>query len=46
VFISLTSLDEESKRALEPRAASPQARLRLVRELTSAGAPQQGGLFD
>ncbi len=39
VFISITSLDETLKRTLEPRAASPQARLRVVRELTSAGVP-------
>ena len=39
VFISVTSLDEKLKRTLEPRAASPQARLRVVRELTSAGVP-------
>ena len=39
VFISITSLDEALKRTLEPRAASPQARLRVVRELTSAGVP-------
>jgi len=39
VFISITSLDEALKRTLEPRAASPQARLRVVRELTAAGVP-------
>ena len=39
VFVSITSLDETLKRTLEPRAASPQARLRVVRELTSAGVP-------
>ena len=39
VFISVTSLDEALKRTLEPRASSPQARLRVVRELTSAGVP-------
>jgi DNA repair photolyase len=39
VFISITSLDEALKRTLEPRAASPQARLRVVRELASAGVP-------
>jgi len=39
VFISITSLDQTLKRTLEPRAASPQARLRVVRELTSAGVP-------
>jgi DNA repair photolyase len=39
VFISITSLDDALKRSLEPRAASPQARLRVVRELTAAGVP-------
>jgi DNA repair photolyase len=39
VFISITSLDVELKRTLEPRAASPAARLRVVRELVAAGVP-------
>jgi DNA repair photolyase len=39
VYVSLTSLDDEIKRTLEPRAASPRARLRIVRELTTAGVP-------
>jgi len=39
VYVSLTSLDDEIKRTLEPRAASPQARLRVIRELTGAGVP-------
>jgi len=39
VFISLTTLDDELKRVLEPRAASPAARLRAIRELTAAGVP-------
>ncbi|HEY3731379.1 MAG TPA: PA0069 family radical SAM protein [Steroidobacteraceae bacterium] len=39
VFVSITSLDPELKRTLEPRAASPQARLRVVRELSAAGVP-------
>ena len=39
VFVSVTSLDPELKRTLEPRTASPAARLRVVRELTSAGIP-------
>lgn len=39
VFISLTSLDMQLKRTLEPRAASPQARLRAIRELSAAGIP-------
>jgi len=39
VFVSITSLDPELKRILEPRAAAPAARLRVVRELTAAGIP-------
>jgi DNA repair photolyase len=39
VFVSITTLDAELKRMLEPRAASPQARLRVVRELSAAGVP-------
>ena len=37
VGISITTLDAELKRTMEPLAASPAARLRLVRELTAAG---------
>ena len=39
VAISLTTLSADTKRILEPRAASPQARLRAVRELNAAGVP-------
>ncbi|EPC00524.1 radical SAM protein [Litchfieldella anticariensis FP35 = DSM 16096] len=39
VFISLTSLDADLKRTLEPRTASPQARLKVMRELNTAGVP-------
>ena len=39
VGISITTLDAELKRTLEPQAASPTARLRMVRELTAAGVP-------
>ena len=39
VGISITTLDAELKRTLEPQAASPAARLRMVRELTAAGVP-------
>jgi DNA repair photolyase len=39
VFVSLTTLDADLKRTLEPRAASPAARLRVVRELCAAGVP-------
>src|SRR5690606_21473695 len=35
--VSITSLDPEIKRTLEPRAAGPGARLRTVRELNQAG---------
>jgi len=39
VKISLTTLDNSLKTTLEPRAAGPAARLRCIRELTSAGIP-------
>src|SRR5271168_5551020 len=39
VMLSITSLTDDIKRTLEPRAASPQARLRVVRELAQAGIP-------
>ena len=39
VFVSLTTLDDELKRVLEPRAASPAARLRVIRALADAGVP-------
>lgn len=39
VVISLTTLDVEVKRTLEPRAASPQARLKVIRQLVDAGVP-------
>jgi len=39
VALSVTTLDAELKRRLEPRAASPQARLRTLRELSAAGVP-------
>ena len=39
VNVSLTTLDDALKRTLEPRAASPRARLRAIRELTAAGVP-------
>jgi DNA repair photolyase len=39
VAVSVTSLDVELKRTLEPRAASPAARLRAVQELNAAGVP-------
>ncbi len=39
VAVSVTTLDSELKRTLEPRAAAPQARLRALRELNAAGIP-------
>jgi DNA repair photolyase len=39
VFISVTTLDAELARKLEPRAASPQRRLQAVRTLNDAGVP-------
>jgi DNA repair photolyase len=39
VAVSITSLDAELKRKLEPRAASPQARLRTLAALHAAGVP-------
>jgi DNA repair photolyase len=39
VAISITSLSAETKRSLEPRTASPAARLRALRELSAAGIP-------
>ena len=39
VALSITTLDANIKRTLEPRAAAPQARLRAVRELAAAGVP-------
>ena len=39
VGVSITSLDADLKRKLEPRAASPQARLRTLQGLHAAGVP-------
>ena len=39
VFVSVTTLDDELKRRMEPRAASPRARLAAVRGLAQAGVP-------
>ncbi len=46
VFLSVTTLDDDLKRTLEPRAASPKARLRAVRELNAAGVPADGRAGD
>jgi len=39
VALSITTLDAELARTLEPRTATPAAKLRAVRELSSAGVP-------
>jgi DNA repair photolyase len=39
VMVSVTSLSAEIKRTLEPRTASPQARLRVIQQLSEAGIP-------
>jgi DNA repair photolyase len=39
VFVSVTTLDDELKRRMEPRAASPAARLAAISKLTAAGIP-------
>jgi DNA repair photolyase len=39
VMLSITSLTADIKRTLEPRTASPQARLRVIQQLSEAGVP-------
>lgn len=39
VALSITTLDAELARTLEPRTATPAAKLRAIRELTAAGVP-------
>jgi DNA repair photolyase len=39
VYVTITTLDGELARKLEPRAASPQRRLRTIRALAAAGVP-------
>jgi DNA repair photolyase len=39
VMVSITSLDNEVKRKLEPRTASPHARLKVIEQLSGAGVP-------
>ncbi|MFN4349865.1 MAG: PA0069 family radical SAM protein [Hylemonella sp.] len=39
VYVTITTLDGELARQLEPRAASPQRRLRTIRVLAEAGVP-------
>jgi DNA repair photolyase len=39
VYLSVTTLDDDLKRRMEPRTASPRARLAAVRALAGAGVP-------
>jgi DNA repair photolyase len=39
VFVSLTSLDPELQRRMEPRASSPRLRLQAIEALAAAGVP-------
>jgi DNA repair photolyase len=39
VYVSVTTLDRELARRMEPRAASPQRRLQTIRTLVAAGIP-------
>jgi DNA repair photolyase len=39
VMVSITSLDGDIKRTLEPRAAAPRARLNVIEHLSAAGVP-------
>ncbi len=39
VFVSVTTLDDELKRRMEPRAAAPRARLAAISKLSAAGIP-------
>ncbi len=39
VMVSVTTLDDELKRKLEPRTAGPKQRLNVIRELASRGVP-------
>ncbi len=39
VMVSITSLDHSIKRTLEPRAAAPEARLRVIARLREVGVP-------
>jgi DNA repair photolyase len=39
VMVSVTTLDDELKRKLEPRTAGPKQRLNVLRELTKIGVP-------
>jgi DNA repair photolyase len=39
VYVSVTTLDNELKRRMEPRTAGPQQRLAMIRQLSAAGVP-------
>jgi DNA repair photolyase len=39
VYVSLTTLDDELKRRMEPRTAGPKQRLAMIRQLADAGIP-------
>jgi DNA repair photolyase len=39
VFVSVTTLDADLQRVMEPRTSHPQARLAAIRELSQAGVP-------
>jgi DNA repair photolyase len=39
VFVSVTTLDDELKRRMEPRTAGPRQRLAMLRQLSAAGVP-------
>jgi DNA repair photolyase len=39
VHVSLTTLDDELKRRMEPRTAGPKQRLNMIRQLADAGIP-------
>jgi DNA repair photolyase len=39
VMVSVTTLDPDLKRKLEPRTASPEARLRVIQQLAAVGIP-------
>jgi DNA repair photolyase len=41
VAVSITSLDQELTRVMEPRTSSPAARLRAIAELAAAGIPTE-----
>ena len=43
VYMSITTLDADLARVMEPRTAQPAARLRAIRKLTAAGIP--AGVF-